>query len=456
MGRSAHRKPRRGPARRQGTLQDNLVGLWHKLAAPKQPPAIDRFLARELGRLDGLPRRDRLWLGDLLTDALRFGALTVFCEQWRRDGWQSGISAADRLAARSAPHGPELWRHLARLPAPVVFFWTFMRKRLAGAQLPPIAPPGPDAAEVWRAVRTETGSSDRQELRALWAGLPSAVLPLLDRRAAESHWSSEQSLRFLDRHALRTPVWLRVLDAKNLPDVRRELAGAGFSTKSRDQSLQVRGERGIYELDSYRRGLCEIQDLASQAIGDAVGVAPGDLVWDCCAGAGGKTVQLGAALRGGGQVFATDVQGGKLKDLVKRTKRAGLSNVRSQSWDGLNTPDFGADVRAHGGFDRVLVDAPCSGCGTWRRNVDGRLRFEPARISDWTEVQRRLIAVAADAVRPGGSLVYATCSWLPAENEKVVAAFCRDHRQWRCVASDLSGNPAADSDTAYWARLRRR
>ena len=92
MAQKPRRMSRPGADRHDRVLQDRLVALWHKLAAPKQPPAIDRFLSRELGRLAGLNRTDRLWLGDLLTDALRFGALTVFCESWRRDGWLANLS----------------------------------------------------------------------------------------------------------------------------------------------------------------------------------------------------------------------------------------------------------------------------------------------------------------------------------------------------------------------------
>jgi 16S rRNA (cytosine967-C5)-methyltransferase len=292
-------------------------------------------------------------------------------------------------------------------------------------------------------------------LRALWAGMPDVLLPVLEQRATASDWTAAHTLRFLDQHALRTPVWLRLLNDKAESRLGKELTFAGFRYQSHGPALQVSGERGVYELESYRRGDCEIQDLASQAIGEAVAPAPGHLIWDCCAGAGGKTVQLGAALRGQGLVFATDVQAGKLKDLAKRVKRAGLTNVRSLVWDGKTAPDFGPEVQRQGGFDRVLVDAPCSGSGTWRRNVDGRLRFDPAQIADRTVVQRHLLAVAAASVHPGGSLIYATCSWLPAENEEVVAAFCADQPPWRCVASKLSGNPWQDSDTTFWARLRR-
>jgi len=451
LGRSASRKPRTGPARKQGTLQAKLVSLWHKLATPKQPPAIDRFLARELGRLDGLGRSDRLWLGDLLTDALRFGALTVFCESWRRDGWLPEVSAQDRLAMRAVPHGPELWQRLTRLPPPVVFFWTFMRKRLTGAELPAIAPPGPQATDVWRVLRTEAAACESLALRALWAGLPPDLVPLIKHRAQTSRWRPEQTYRFVDQHALRPPVWLRVLNPDDEDALLRELGAAEFTVQKVGPALRAQGAKGVFELPAYRRGTFEIQDLASQRIGEAVAARPGDLIWYCCAGAGGKSLQIAAEMRGRGTVCATDLHEGKLKDLRRRAKRAGFTNIKDKTWQGNKLPVFGDVPLKQVCWDRVLVDAPCSGSGTWRRNVDGRLRFKPDAVSEFTVVQRQLLSLTAPAVRPGGRLVYATCSWLPAENEEVCAAFLATHPQWRCEASGLAGSPDADSDTTFWA-----
>jgi len=455
LGRSARRKPRTGPARRQGALQARLVRLWQKLAAEKQAPALDRFLARELGRLDGLPRTDRLWLGDLITDGVRFGALTVFCESWRRDNTEIGVTPQERLAKHPLPAGPALWRRLTQLPVPIVFFWTFMRKRLTGTELPVIAAPGPGAAEIWKVMRETAPGSEAVAVRALWAGLPPSLQPLLQARAELSGWTAADLLGFCDRHALRPPVGLRVLQPGQLAALAAELQEAGFSVAGRSPSLAVRGSRGVYELAAYRQGVCEIQDRASQEIGDAVGVRPGQIVWDCCAGAGGKSLQLAAVMGGRGEVLATDLYDNKLQDLRKRAARANLTNIRTVVWDGLTLPDFGDAATAQGGFDRVLVDAPCSGSGTWRRNVDGRLRFETGPIANLAQVQQQLLALAAKAVRPGGQLVYATCSWLPQENEAVVAAFSAAHPRWRLLRQSLHGSPTADADTTFTGIVER-
>ena len=447
------RKPRTAGGGRDQLLQKQLVRLWSRLTGEREPPPLDRWLARELAALRGLPRDDRLLLGELVADAVRFAPLTLFCEERRKAGGE--LPAA--LAGWAGTEGPVLWRRLRRLAPPVVFFWTFMRKREAGAKLPPIAPPGPDALAVWRLVTTWAPAAGATDARALWAGLPPAMLPLVAARGGLSGWSAADPTTFLDRHAARPPVWLRLADPRRRAAVTEELARDGFTLAAEDgPALAVTGPRGIYELAAHREGLVEVQDLASQRIGAAVDARPGQTVWDCCAGAGGKTLQLAAALGGRGAVHATDLHEGRLKDLRRRVRRGGWDNVRTAGWDGERLPDFGPEVSGRGGFDRVLVDAPCSGSGTWRRNPDGRLRFAAAQLADLAAVQAGLLGLAADAVRPGGLLVYATCSFCRAENQDVTAAFLEARPQFVLRAQRTHGNPAADADTTFTAVLERR
>ncbi len=449
---SRGRGPADGPAGggRDARLQRELVRLWTDLVADREPPAIDRWLAHELGRLDGLYRAERLLLGDLLTDGVRFAPLVLFAEELRQA--EPGTDP-DRLAdAWLARTGPELWRRLRRLAVPVVFFWTFMRKREEGADLPPIAPPSPEAPAVWKALKAWAAASTVPAVRALWAGLPPGLEALAADRARRSGWQEADVLAFLDRHAARPPVWLRLADPAGLRAVRAELEGQGFLVADEiDGALAVSGPRGVFELPCYRDGRIDVQDLASQRIGHAVGAAPGQVVWDACAGAGGKSLQLAAALGGTGAVHATDLYENKLKDLRRRARRAGWANLRASLWDGDGIPAFGPEVDGRGGFDRVLVDAPCSGSGTWRRHPDGRLRFAVDQLDDLAAVQGSLLCLCAGAVRPGGRLVYATCSWFAAENEEVVDAFLAAHPGFALERQGVHGNPAEDADTTFTA-----
>lgn len=441
---------------RDAALQQHLVRLWSRLVAEREPPALDRWLGRELSALDGLSRTDRLLLGDLLTDGVRFAPLVLFCEELRHADPREDADPDGRAAAWLASPGPELWRRLRRLAVPVVFFWVFMRKREEGADLPPIAPPGPEALAVWRTVKGWAPASTETAVRALWAGLPPAVEPLLAERARLSRWSAADTLAFLDRHAARPPLWLRLADSGRRRDVLAELEGQGFLVTDQDgDALAVSGTKGVFELPSHRSGLVDVQDLASQRIGRAVDARPGQVIWDCCAGAGGKSLQLAAALEGKGAIHATDLYENKLKDLRRRARRAGWANLRASTWDGASVPAFGPEVDGRGGFDRVLVDAPCSGSGTWRRHPDGRLRFAADQLADLAAVQTSLLALAAEAVKPGGLLIYATCSWFSAENEEVTAAFLAGARDFTLIEQRIHGNPAADADTTFTAVLRR-
>jgi len=161
-------------------------------------------------------------------------------------------------------------------------------------------------------------------------------------------------------------------------------------------------------------------------------------------------------MQGTGAVYATDLREAPLRDLKKRAKRGGFASIRAYPWDGESTPDFGRAVAKRGGFERVLVDAPCSGSGTWRRNPDGRLRTEPWQLVKITETQSRLLDLAAGSVKPGGLLVYATCSWFCEENEDVTSAFAAKHPEFELVEQRLHGSPQLDADTTFSAVFKRR
>ena len=308
----------------------------------------------------------------------------------------------------------------------------------------------------WHRVREDIAVDGSIAARLLWVGLPDGLAPLLDERAQRCGWTDDDLNVFIDRQVVRPPLWLRMQDSGVLGDVLDELRRAGFRVEAMGDSIAAVGDRGIFELECWRRGHVEVQDLASQAIGVMVSAEPGHFVWDACAGGGGKALQLATIMGGTGAVYATDPNERALADLRKRAKRAGLNSVRAYPWDGQALPEFGKSVSRRGGFDRVLVDAPCSGSGTWRRNPDGRLRLQPAGLAELTAVQSHLLDVTSGAVKPGGLLVYATCSWLAAEDEEQVEAFARRHPEFQVLGQAMHGNPGDDADTTFTAVLRRR
>jgi 16S rRNA (cytosine967-C5)-methyltransferase len=177
----------------------------------------------------------------------------------------------------------------------------------------------------------------------------------------------------------------------------------------------------VETLPAFHAGMIEVQDEGSQLAALAVGVKAGDTVIDLCAGAGGKTLALAALMQGQGRLIASDTDRGRLSALPQRLARAGVENVEicllNPKREALALAEFA------GLADHVLVDAPCSSTGTWRRNPEARWRLTPDRLAKLEGEQDRLLALAATLVRPGGVLTYVVCSLLPAEGEARVAAF---------------------------------
>ena len=170
-------------------------------------------------------------------------------------------------------------------------------------------------------------------------------------------------------------------------------------------------------LSSELKGIVEIQDLASQVVGLVCAPRPAEYWWDACCGSGGKTLHLADLMGGKGRILATDVRPGMLEGLSRRLHEAHIPGIEVRQWDGLK------DAPPHAQFHGVLVDAPCSGLGTWHRNPDARWRTTRAEVERLAGVQLALLKAAASKVRPGGTLVYATCTLTRLENDEAIDQF---------------------------------
>jgi len=211
-------------------------------------------------------------------------------------------------------------------------------------------------------------------------------------------------------------------------------------------------------------GQVEVQDAGSQVAALAVGAKPGDHLVDLCAGGGGKTLALAAAMANQGAILACDADRARLSRLAPRAERAGIAIVQTRLLD--PNRELEALPDAVGRADRVLVDAPCSGTGTWRRNPEARWRLTPDRLGRLAALQAHLLDVGAALVRPGGVLVHVVCSLLDAEGRDQATAFLDRHAGWTADPLDLPFGrehgpgvrltPASDgTDGFYVARLRR-
>lgn len=199
--------------------------------------------------------------------------------------------------------------------------------------------------------------------------------------------------------------------------------------------IRLQGKPALHQHPMFQAGAVEVQDEGSQLLGLLLAPRRGEMVCDFCAGAGGKTLLLGALMHNSGRLYAFDVSEKRLNNLKPRLARSGLSNVHPQWIAHERDPKI---KRLAGKFDRVLVDAPCSGLGTLRRNPDLKWRQSPESVAELTAKQAAILDSAARLVKPGGRLVYATCSLLTEENEDIVAAFLNDHPDFHLVsAGDL-------------------
>ena len=224
------------------------------------------------------------------------------------------------------------------------------------------------------------------------------------------------------------PLDLRanVLSTKRA-DLQKELKQAGIRAEPTPYSpwgLRVAEKPALTKLDAFQKGRVEVQDEGSQLLALLLDAKRGEMVADFCAGAGGKTLAIGATMRSTGRLYAFDVSAHRLEALKPRLARSGLSNVHPAAIAHERDERI---KRLAGKMDRVLVDAPCSGLGTLRRNPDLKWRQSEKAIEELTAKQVSILASAARLVKSGGRLVYATCSVLPAENEAIAEAFAAAH-----------------------------
>lgn len=294
-----------------------------------------------------------------------------------------------------------------------------------------------------------------QAVSEVGAGIPGWLVPALEDRALRSGWTATDRERFLSVQETAAPVHVRFRPGAEGQACRIRLASEGEIGPSEVEGIdQLSGAQGLESGEDWKKGLVEIQDAASQLSLVRLGIRPGMRGWDVCAGRGGKTLLAAAEMRGKGALVATDVAEAKLKVLKDRVRRSGWQNIRLLHWDGMTAPDFGPEVASRGGFDRVIVDAPCSASGTWRRDPEGRFRMAPRVLTELSKHQERLVRLGWAALRSGGRLAYVTCSWLPSENEEVVEAFVRETGA-RPVHQELLGLPAFDANTLFVSILEK-
>ena len=250
------------------------------------------------------------------------------------------------------------------------------------------------------------------------------------------------------------PVDIRVNTLKtNRDDLKVKLKQEKIIADALENSqtaMRLKDRQPLTSTKAFREGLFEVQDLGSQKIAEALQVEPGHSVLDLCAGAGGKTLAIAALMENKGKVVAMDTAEWRLQKARQRLKRAGVCNTECRALDegGLSWLK-----RQKGRFDRILIDAPCSGTGTWRRNPEQKWRLTQEEINRLKDIQLSLFHQAASLLKPDGKLVYATCSILKAENEDVIAKFLSENNKYFLVTQERLTPLANGTDGFFMATL---
>jgi 16S rRNA (cytosine967-C5)-methyltransferase len=336
--------------------------------------------------------KDRAWVSGLVLDVLRHK---------RSLGWRMGAEDARTLAL-----------------AALAFSWDWPRTRIAAAMVDPSHGPGALTDGEIASLSEPRGLADAPP--AVRGDYPDWLDAPLARATGEARADEATAL------AARAPVDLRVNTLKT--DVERvakalgsfDAQAAGLMQNALRLPAPDPATRGapVETAPEFQKGWFEVQDLGSQIAAAAAGDVAGKQVLDFCAGGGGKTLALAAAMANTGQLYAYDADARRLSETVKRAARAGVRNLQVRS----PLRDHALDDLV-GRMDVVFVDAPCTGSGTWRRHPDAKWRLTPAQLERRMAEQDAVLSAAAAHVRPGGRLVYVTCSLLAEENEDRVEAF---------------------------------
>jgi 16S rRNA (cytosine967-C5)-methyltransferase len=378
----------------------HVVGILLRLRNPDY--WAEQTVAAYMREHPQLGSADRRLIGDLVFAIVRYG------------GRLQAALQSDGLAAVS---GPIEWTLMSAVMLHLTGYRQETIEAFLGDAADTLTDPGWLERVAGSVPQTRLEKSPTAEVLASRSSYPDWIV---DRYAAQYGWS--RTLSLLSALQYRAPTTFRVNTLKTTRDeVLQALRSSGVEatpTSISPEGFTLNSHTDLRGHDIFRNGWIDMQDEGSQIIVQLSNAKCGDRVVDACAGAGGKTLGLAAAMSNRGDLLALDVDGAKLRELRKRTTRAGVSIVRTAR---ANQDE---DLREWvGTADVVLVDAPCSGSGTWRRIPDGPRHLASDDLATHARNQRELLARYSEFVRPGGRLVYATCSLFHDENQAVVESF---------------------------------
>lgn len=292
-------------------------------------------------------------------------------------------------------------------------------------------------------------------IRAIRESIPDWLDETGLRELGELKWESEikslnQEARVVLRaNTLRTnlPALLDRLRSENIETER--VCSTEIFPHDTPHALMLSKRMNVFSSASFKEGLFEVQDAASQLVSPFLDVRPGQRIVDACAGAGGKTLHLAALSENKGKIIALDTGERKLEELKRRARRAGASNIEARLIDSAKVIK-----RLYNTADRLLLDVPCSGLGVLKRNPDAKWKLSESFLAEVRELQKKILADYSPIVKSGGKLVYSTCSILPSENTEQVRKFLESSPDFK-LEEELSVMPSEGFDGFYMARLRK-
>ncbi|MDP2069635.1 MAG: methyltransferase domain-containing protein [Lutibacter sp.] len=288
-----------------------------------------------------------------------------------------------------------------------------------------------------------------QKVRVFKESIPDWLDEMGVKELGEAQWTKE--IHQLNEQA---DVILRANTLKTTKaNLQKKLMDEGIETEfiqGYTNALKLVERANVFKTECFKLGFFEVQDASSQLVAEYLDVKPGMRVIDTCAGAGGKSLHLAMLMENKGQIIATDIYESKLRKLKIRTRRAGVFNITTKE---IDSPKVMKKMK--GTADRVLIDAPCSGIGVLRRNPDSKWKLEPEFVENIIKTQKEILENYSQLVKPGGKLVYATCSIFPSENEKQVHSFLKNHPEFIFEKEHKVSPAKSGFDGFYMALIKR-
>ncbi len=378
----------------------------------------DKAVEKALKRDKRWGARDRKFVAETIYDIVR----------WKR--------LYSEIANVKAPYSrPDLWRLFA--------VWCVLK----GIQLPDW-----NQIEPTPSRRIKGKFDELLKIRKFRESIPDWIDEVGVQELGEEVWTKE--IAALNKQAeviLRTNT-LNTTKAH----LQKQLASEGIDTefiKGYDDALKLVERANVFKTEAFKKGFFEVQDASSQLVAAYLDVEPGMKVVDTCAGAGGKTLHIASLMKNKGQIIAMDIYESKLKKLKVRARRNGAHNIDTRVIDSTKVIK-----KLQGKADRVLIDAPCSGLGVIRRNPDSKWKLQPEFLNQIRGTQQEVLQQYSKMVKPGGKMVYATCSVLPSENQQQVEFFLASDagKDFKFVKDEKVLSHKSGYDGFYMALLERK